>query len=116
MSYEGYEQVLCENGHYHTYDCYDFWEAKGWSCPNCGAKAVWSNMVDVTNGSYETDEEGRILLDKEGNEIRIDGYVELCILDECKCDHCDSILERRYKIPTEEDMRKAKPWRYVDEQ
>ena len=104
MSYEGYDQVLCENGHYHTYDCWEFWTSEGWVCPNCGAKAVWSNMVDVTNGSW----------DEETHE-RIDGFVELQLLDECKCGHCGSILEVRYKIPTEEDMIKAKPWRYKDE-
>lgn len=104
MSYEGYEQVLCENGHYYTYDCYEFWKDKGWSCPTCGAKAVWSNMVDVTNGSYDED-----------TKERIDGFVELQMQEEAWCKHCGSILERRYKIPTEEDMRKAKPWRYEDE-
>jgi hypothetical protein len=107
MSYEGYDQVLCENGHYHTYDCWEFWNDERWSCSTCGAKAAWSNMVDVTNGSYEYDE--------WGEELRIDGYVELHILEECRCEHCGSILERRFKIPTEEDMRKAKPWRYKDD-
>lgn len=104
MSYEGYDQVLCENGHYYTYDCYEFWEAVGWACPICGAKAAWSNMVDNTNGSY----------DEETNE-RIDGYVVLQMKEETWCKHCGSILERRYKMPTEEDMRNAKPWRYEDE-
>ena len=109
MSYEGYDQVLCENGHYHTYDCYDFWEAEGWNCPTCGAKAAWSNMVDVTNGSYDVDDDGW------ETEDRIDGFVELQMREEVWCKHCGSILERRYKMPTEEDMRKAKPWRYEDE-
>jgi hypothetical protein len=115
MSYEGFEQVLCSNGHYYIFDCYDFWEAENWHCPTCGAKATWSNMVDTTNGSYETDEEGRILYNKEGKEIRIDGYVEMHILDKCKCDHCGSILARRYKTPTYADLAEAKPWRYKKE-
>jgi hypothetical protein len=42
----------------------------------------------------------------------LEGYLTITL---SKCDHCNSILERRYKIPTEEDMRKAKPWRYEDE-
>ena len=104
MSYEGYEQVLCENGHYFTFDCYDYWQEDKWVCPICGAKSAWSNMVDVTNGSW----------DVETNE-RIDGFINLQILDECKCEHCGSILEKRYKIPTDEEMKKAKPWRYEDE-
>lgn len=48
-------------------------------------------------------------------QVKIDGFVELQLLDECKCEHCGSILERRYKIPTEEDIRRAKPWRYENE-
>jgi hypothetical protein len=76
MSFEGYYQVLCRKGHYHTEDCYDhplFAENDRyidptkpvWTCPDCGAAARWSNLVDVTNGSY----------DEEGN--RIDGAVVL---------------------------------------
>jgi len=107
MSYEGYEQVLCENGHYFTFDCYDYWQEDKWVCPICGAKSAWSNMVDVTNGSFENDAWGEL--------IRIDGYVSLKVKDECKCECCGTVLERRYKIPTEEEMKKSKPWRYEDE-
>lgn len=85
MSYEGYDQVLCENGHYHTYDCWEFWKPKGWVC-HCGAKAAWSNSVNVTNGSFDGDE-------------RIDGYVELEVKDQCKCPTCGHVTERVYKIP-----------------
>ena len=75
MSYEGYHQVLCRNGHYVEIDCYEeplFCEqprfdldCKIWTCPICGEKAYWSNSVDVTNESF----------DKDGN--RIDDFVEL---------------------------------------
>jgi hypothetical protein len=65
-------------------------------------------MVDVTNGSWE-----------EGGpfdaEHRIDGHVVMEIVDECKCAYCGHIKELKYKIPTEADMRKAKPWRYSNE-
>jgi len=115
MSYEGYDQVLCENGHYYTYDCWEFWEPNGWECPTCGAKAAWSNSVDITNGSWEMDDDGETLFDEEGRPIRIDGYVELEVLEECRCECCGTILEQRFKIPTEEDMRKAYPWRYENE-
>ena len=92
MSYEGYSQFLCAKGHYWTVDCYavDFCDDN--KCPECGSKAVWENMVNTTNGSYE------------GNE-RIDGYVELEVLEEaktCKCDKCgnEHVVEPvRYKVP-----------------
>lgn len=86
MSYEGFTQYLCKNGHYHTQDCsYDDLTI----CPNCMADIVWSNMVDVTNGSFE-------IID--GKEVRIDGYVDLKIKYERQCDCCGSILTT-YKIP-----------------
>jgi hypothetical protein len=82
MSYEGYTQVLCKNGHYHTYDCYtwscicdtswdiDKQEPREWKCPICQASLAWRNGVNLTNGSFEVNPE-------TGKEERIDGYVEL---------------------------------------
>jgi hypothetical protein len=55
-------------------------------CPKCKAKCVWWNLVDITNGSYEDNE-------------RIDGYIELKVKKQTKCDKCNSILETIYKIP-----------------
>lgn len=56
MSYEGYERVLCEDGHLHEYDCYempDFYNKENpWKCPDCGKSAAWVQGVDLTNGSY----------------------------------------------------------------
>lgn len=62
MSYEGYEQVLCRNGHSRIYDAHDtrfdgFFPArvmpeageKTWRCDNCGEMAGWVNSVDDTN-------------------------------------------------------------------
>lgn len=47
MSYEGYTQVLCANGHYRQYDAYEReWTEK--PC-HCGAAFVWSHEVDDTN-------------------------------------------------------------------
>ena len=85
MSYEGYSQFLCKNGHAWTADCMRTdMETK---CPACGEFKVWENIVNVTNGSFE------------GNE-RIDGYVELEILEEKVCSECHRPTETRYKIPT----------------
>ena len=99
MSWEGYTQRLCKNGHLlSSTDYID--EAE--PCLVCGAGQVWWNQVDLTNGSYDDD----------GN--RIDGGVELEETDEsklerCKCNKCGNVHRpnlsgygvsaARYKIP-----------------
>lgn len=91
MSYEGYEQFLCSNGHYMTADAY----ADPIQVCKCGAKVVWWNSVDITNGTY----------DEDGN--RIDGYVELqvkqsAVYEECPCCHHRELKsEETYHIPTD---------------
>lgn len=100
MSYEGYEQLLCENGHHRAIDAmetmYGDYDPKTWKC-TCGAGLTWWNAVDQTNGSFEQD--------PDGNEVRIDGYVELEV-DRPEttetCDHCGHtavVDEVTYKIP-----------------
>lgn len=86
MSFEGYYQYLCANGHLWTEDVY-----VGSECPRCvicGSLPAWINLVNTTNGSYDGDE-------------RIDGYIEPEIEDEERCEECGSTLEIRYKIPFE---------------
>jgi len=85
MSWEGYYQQLCKNGHYTAKSAEYQDEDK--KCSICGEKIVWINIVDVTNGSFETD------------GTRIDGYVDLKIEKETKCKECGSTLEVTYKIP-----------------
>lgn len=92
MSYEGYSQFLCKYGHYWTKDCYQVDEYTHEFCPY-GHPAVWENMVNVTNGSFE------------GNE-RIDGYVELEIVSTQECKTCGAISDVRYKIPKRKKSQK----------
>lgn len=89
MSYEGYTQFLCKKGHYWSVDCMG---DEPDECPKCFGKVVWSNMVNVTNGSYDTNPE-------TGKEERIDGYVELEPKKTKTCDKCQSVLEETFKIP-----------------
>lgn len=115
MSFEGYYQILCEQGHFSGCDCYDnpvfgrttmpqweenFEECIIWKC-HCGANAAWWNLVNTTNGSYCDCHNGCEFCD----EGRIDGYVELEILEEVKketclcCGHEKIIAGARHKIP-----------------
>ena len=63
MSYEGYSQLLCKNGHYWKKDCYevDYTELKDHKCPVCKKPAIWENMVDITNGSFDDDHDALVL-------------------------------------------------------
>jgi hypothetical protein len=83
MSFEGFYQKLCKKGHYFEEDVYSI-ESK--VCPVCDSEIVFTNMVDITNGSYDEDEN------------RIDGYMDFEIATENKCGRCGSILERTYKL------------------
>ena len=49
MSFEGYHEKLCRNGHYWTADVYVDRPA----CPRCGEPAAWEHTVDQTNGQIE---------------------------------------------------------------
>lgn len=114
MSYEGSIQRLCKNNHYSIIDCYDEYDEE--VC-HCGEPFIWRNGVDLTNGSFcsEWDEVNNRCLDTYCDEKqhkycqehhgRIDGYVDLEMLEEavykeCKC--CGSkklVKEARYKVP-----------------
>lgn len=87
MSYEGYSQFLCKYGHYWTVDCnmIHHWEDE--KCPY-GHHAVWENMVNITNGSFDDD-----------GKTRIDGFIELKEKSRRECSKCGTVTEIRYKIP-----------------
>lgn len=53
MSFEGYYQLLCASGHYWTEDVYSVSSPERSICEICGKHAVWSNLVDLTNGRSE---------------------------------------------------------------
>jgi hypothetical protein len=96
MSFEGYYQRLCEEGHYSTQDCYASFgvQEADWACPICGKGQAWWNLVDVTNGSFD-DETGE----------RVDGYIELeekTPAEYCTCSTCGNrhvVKKATYKIP-----------------
>jgi hypothetical protein len=96
MSYEGYDQVLCENGHYRVYDVFDPQNPCGaypeyeapisWRCTNCGTTLAWTNSVDQTNDN--------------GDEYRAElELLEEAVYETCNLGHSHLIKEARYKIP-----------------
>lgn len=107
MSYEGYEVVLCANGHRHTFNCYDSpqlspelkeqWDVTDydlemcWHCPDCNSFAVWWEGVDQTNDSgWITD-----LKEHTPEELST-------------CEHCDcskKIKAAAYCIPSNQGHR-----------
>jgi transcription elongation factor Elf1 len=91
MSFEGYHQVICGNGHYHTVDAY--YADDEFACPFCKCPKAWENTVDVTNGSH----------DEAGN--RIDGFVFLKAKRDAKtctctkCGHEHEVEPAIFEIP-----------------
>ena len=51
MSYRGYHQLLCKQGHSFEMDCYWFEHSnKPVRCLYCDEKIIWWNLIDTTNG------------------------------------------------------------------
>ena len=94
MSYEGYVQMLCANGHYQTDDGET--EAR---CEVCEAKIGWFNGVDDTN----CDSYGYIDMD----QFRIGEPV----YETCNLGHKHLVQSAVFKIPTEEETSKARTYR-----
>ncbi len=93
MSYEGYSQFWCKNGHYWTIDCNElFYKDVKERCPICSEHEVFQNMVNVTNGSFDDD------------GTRIDGFIDPILKKENKL-VCKSCKKEKtcgcsiYKIP-----------------
>jgi len=120
VSYEGYTQALCKNGHLHVYECYDdptscpqWMEEKDfvpWKCPDCGAPLAWWNTVDQTNCctskcDYGLTEAEQVVCRGHGH-----GYADLEVIEEyvCVCEKCGNKHRSevtRYKIPENKGHR-----------
>lgn len=97
MSYEGYDEGLCEDGHYHSWDCWDDPPAKCLARTTegvCGKELVWSHSVDQTNG------EGEVAI----LEVLEEAKTKTCPT----CNHQEVVADYRYKIP-ENCGQKGKP-------
>ena len=91
MSFEGFYNFLCKNGHLGSGDCYSS-EPEDWTC-HCGQPCAWWELVDQTNG-YDPKSETKLKIDKP-REITT-------------CDHCGEskiINLETYKIPKRKGHR-----------
>jgi hypothetical protein len=93
MSYEGYEQFMCKNGHLDEHDCYLAPNTKYWKCPTCKENCAWWNSVDQTN---ELDEETGIYPGEIGLELAEDQNSPVTECPTCK--H-NTYSEPVYKVP-----------------
>lgn len=82
MSFEGFYQKLCPNGHYTVVDVYRYME----KCPICHQNFVWENLVDMTNGGYDG------LVDLQRDIIEF-------------CSECGQVKNETYVIPKDEGRR-----------
>jgi len=93
MSFEGYYQILCSNGHYSMVNVYAF-NKKSWRCRHCGNPTRWTNTVDTTNGSWGENPD-------TGESERIDNYIDLEVAHIAPC--CDKCGQSTgpcvYRVP-----------------
>ena len=102
MSYEGREQLICENGHFFQQGAsYDFSSDDENICPFCKGKGVWRNCVDDTNVESYGEIPEEIL---QTWEIK---PAEICT---CGCGHTHIKSQALYRVPSKEETKKARHW------
>lgn len=104
MSYEGYNQHICKNGHYYTRDDIGCWEDEdpcddAWHAKPCGERPVWSNAVDDTN------------CDSYGEIDMIPFLVSVRISEVCNLGHKHTVEDPRYRVPTDDETATARSYR-----
>lgn len=87
MSYEGYREILCENGHYAQCGAYD--NDDELPCVICGKPTAWTNEIDCTNGYVDATE----------LEVSADEVTERCK----ECGEVRIVTAARFKIPHKKD-------------
>jgi len=102
MSFEGYVQRLCKNGHYSSGDVWT--HRAGARCleRRCRASIVWTNLVDETNGAPQ-------------GKIDMEQFLVTPVKSETcpTCGHTQQSEPAIYRIPTPEETEKAR--QYFDE-
>jgi hypothetical protein len=93
MSWLGYEQNICENGHYTTDDSYC---GSDGVCPICQAKIAWFNVVDCTNPPGP---QGEIPMEALQQFIIKEEVIETCPT----CQHSKELSPTIYRVPSREE-------------
>lgn len=96
MSYSGYVQQICSNGHYAEIDCWtDYGGCVAWhDGKQCDATVAYTNEVDTTNHYGGP-------LDYPEMHIDIKGYMMSGeVTEQCQhCNHVKTIESERYCAP-----------------
>jgi hypothetical protein len=109
MSYEGRDEMLCEDGHLSFFDAMSspmgMYGDKTSTC-HCGKKYVWYTAIDETNGAYCQlhNDSSTCYEDKDDCVLAYPGEVELeidtpAISEVCNLGHTHITKEETYKIP-----------------
>ena len=106
MSYEGYQQCICERGHYYTVNSGNFLAGfatdeeyqKCFACPHCSAPPVWENPVDETN----CDAVGTIQIERF--------MIARARYETCNLGHTHLVEQPRYRVPTKEETKAARSY------
>jgi hypothetical protein len=98
VSFEGYYQCVCKNGHYFEIDVYDDRD----KCVDCFQDLIFKNTVDETN--CETAGYIRIPINKSGD-------VEKKFFDKyfSTKEKIDRFKERKYKLPCLDNYKRGMP-------
>lgn len=102
MSYEGYEQVLCKNGHLEQIPAP--WWSNEYKC-HCGEGVMFTNSVDDTN----CDSYGIILEEGWKSLLIEEEKTETC----SHCNHTKLVSHARYRKPTARDLKRIRMRREV---
>lgn len=97
MSWEGYGQALCKNGH--QYDIAPYDSDPDGACPFCQSKQAWVYWVDETNGCECPEETTPETKKCAAHPIQLE-LDQPATYKQCPtCDHRELLTQPTYKIP-----------------
>jgi hypothetical protein len=94
MSYEGFEQCICTDGHRFDHPC--TYGNDDYVC-HCGKLAAWMNAVDQTNNAGDG-----IIPDEAFEQLLLTPEVVVTCVT---CQHAAVTQEATYRAPTQEELR-----------
>lgn len=100
MSYEGYLQYVCHNGHRYDADCYD-----DGVCPFCKEDFVFSNQVNETNF-----ESFGVIPPEEWEKLQLTPQVK----EVCNLGHEHTTKHATYRVPTQKEHEAMRRFLDVD--